>query len=228
MTKYDDILNELVYKIDDVVYDFYSKSNELIATKANQDRLFTFRDKTINTINDMNVRSLEMISGFRSESLVRERTENLYDKNIQLIQSAYDVIEASPNKSEFLEDVQNFASGVYTQAKDMVKRVEDSGAIDRITDSAQVGFKKVQDSWDEFATNPTVVKNVETLKEKTKEAVDYGAKVIQDTSKFVADKVSETKEKPSDPSSIYVSSTDELRDVIEDVTEHTTEQKDDN
>ncbi|WZU00466.1 hypothetical protein MGH68_12945 [Erysipelothrix sp. D19-032] len=169
MTKYDDILNELVYKIDDVVYDFYSKSNELIATKANQDRLFTFRDKTINTINDMNVRSLEMISGFRSESLVRERTENLYDKNIQLIQSAYDVIEASPNKSEFLEDVQNFASGVYTQAKDMVKRVEDSGAIDRITDSAQVGFKKVQDSWDEFATNPTVVKNVETLKEKTKE-----------------------------------------------------------
>ncbi len=59
MTKYDDILNELVYKIDDVVYDFYSKSNELIATKANQDRLFTFRDKTINTINDIGFYQLD-------------------------------------------------------------------------------------------------------------------------------------------------------------------------
>ena len=79
MSKYDAYLTDVVYEIDDVIYDFYQKSNELISKKRNQEKLFEYRDKTIETINDMNVRSLEIIADVRKKELVEERANLLRD-----------------------------------------------------------------------------------------------------------------------------------------------------
>ncbi|QIK70329.1 hypothetical protein G7062_08485 [Erysipelothrix sp. HDW6C] len=238
MSKYDDILNELVYQIDDVVYEFYSKSNEIIAVKSEQERLLSFRDKTINTINDMNVRSLEIISEFKNEALVKERAEALLAKNKDLVASSLSILQGSPDKNEFLEDVQNLATGVYESAKDVFKKIEDSGVVDRIADKANEGFKKVQEGLEEFSKHPTVQKSADIIKEKTKEAVEAGSKLVKDGTKFVTDKINDAEDKGSevyhevvdageDVADIFKETPTKLQDVIDKVTENDIEEKDD-
>lgn len=191
MSKYDELLNELVYQIDDVVYNFYSQSNEIIATKNGQERLLTFRDKTLNTINDMNVRSLEIIADFKNSELIQERAEHLLQKNKDIVNSSLDVLRAAPERNEFLDDLGNLATGIYESAKTTFQKVEESETFDRFKESAMQGLKKVQKGLDDFAKHPNVVKGTEIVKEKTKEAVDAGSQIVKETSKSVNDWVSE-------------------------------------
>ncbi|CAM2747338.1 hypothetical protein [Erysipelothrix tonsillarum] len=191
MSKYDELLNELVYQIDDVVYNFYSQSNEIIATKNGQERLLTFRDKTLNTINDMNVRSLEIIADFKNSELIQERAEHLLQKNKDIVNSSLDVLRAAPERNEFLDDLGNLATGIYESAKTTFQKVKESETFDRFKESAMQGLKKVQKGLDDFAKHPNVVKGTEIVKEKTKEAVDAGSQIVKETSKSVNDWVSE-------------------------------------
>lgn len=216
MSKYDEILNELVYQIDDLIYDFYTRSNALVVNKRNQEQLLEFRDKTIATINDMNVRSLEMISALKSEALVIERTEHLLEKNKTLVASAMNVIDGSPSKSDFLEDVSNIASDLYESAKNTYKKVEETGVIDRIREKSAEGLKIAQEGFEEFANHPTVKKSAEVVSEKAKEAYEVGSKVVQDGAKFVADKFNQAKNDVED-SEIYKETEDTLQDVIDEV-----------
>ena len=187
MNKHDDVLNELVYQIDDIVYSFYSHSNEIIATKRSQERLLTFREKTLNTINDMNVRSLEIISSFRSRALVDERAETLLVKNQDIVNSAIEILESAPNRSDFIDDVSELASNVIDSAKDVMNRVEASGAVDKIVEAAQDGFNLAKDSFEDFSQNPKVIENKKIIKEKTKDVVDLGSKFVKDNSRKFAD-----------------------------------------
>lgn len=191
MNKYDDILNELVYQIDDIVYSFYSDSNQIIATKRSQERLLTFRDSTLNTINDMNVRSLEIISGFKSRDLIEERAEKLLVQNMGITASALDVLQAAPNRSEFLEDVNEMASNLFESAKDVYHKVEASGAVEKIVDVAQEGYHKAVAGFEELSKKPAVVEGTQVIKEKTKEAVDIGSKVVRESSRKFADWISD-------------------------------------
>lgn len=191
MSKYDELLNELVYQIDDVVYNFYSQSNEIIATKNGQERLLTFRDKTLNTINDMNVRSLEIIADFKNSELIQERAEHLLQKNKDIVNSSLDVLRAAPERNEFLDDLGNLATGIYESAKTTFQKVEEYETFDRFKESAMQGLKKVQKGLDDFAKHPNVVKGTEIVKEITKEAVDAGSQIVKETSKSVNDWVSE-------------------------------------
>lgn len=210
MSKYDEILNELVYQIDDLVYDFYSKSNELIANKKDQERLLTFRDKTLNTINEMNVRSLEKISEFRSDTLIRERAEHLITKNEELIQSALEVINSSADKSEILEDIQTIASGVYASAKDVKRKIDESGVIDKAIEKANVGIDKAKEGLEELSKDPRFIRGTEIVKEKSKEAFDYGNKIVKEGTKKVADYIEKKSPKNEDS---------EIIDIYEDVKE---------
>ncbi|MDE8257069.1 hypothetical protein [Erysipelothrix rhusiopathiae] len=191
MSKYDEILNELVYQIDDVVYNFYSESNEIIAAKNGQERLLTFRDKTLNTINDMNVRSLEIIAGFKDSDLIQERAEHLLEKNKDIVNSALEVLRAAPERNEFFDDLGNLATGIFESAKTTFQKVEESETFDRFKEGALSGLKKMQKGLDDLAKHPGVVKSTEIVKEKTKEAVDAGTQIVKDTSKNVTDWVSE-------------------------------------
>lgn len=182
MSKYDQLLNEVVYQIDERVYDYYTKSNALIASKRSQDRLIAFRDSTLDTINDMNVRSLEIISGLKNKELVEERAAKLLNKNESIIASSLELIQSAPDKNEFLNDLGNLATGVYESAKVVVKKVEDSGAIDRIVDVTQKGFQHAKEGLDDFAKHPKVKKGTEIVKEKTKEAASTGVQLVKESS----------------------------------------------
>ena len=187
MNRHDEILNELVYQIDDLVYDYYSKSNAIIAKKNNQDRLLNFRDKTVETLNNMNVRSLEMISGLRRQEHVVERAEALLQKNKDLIASSYEVLENSSDKSELLEDLGTLSASMYDSAKQVVNKVEESGVISKF-------FNKTKEGFDSFVNHPSVVKGTEVVKETTKEALDAGSKALKQGSEKVSEWLEEAEE----------------------------------
>lgn len=226
MNKYDDILNELVYQIDDIVYDFYSQTNELISKKQNQDNLLKFRDKTITTINDMNVRSLEIISGLKSGELVKERSEHLLNKNQEIVDSAMNFIHSANDKSELVESVQKFAENVYGQAKDMKAKLDESGVVERLLEGAQLGLSKVQKGVEELNQNPQFVKGKEVVIEKSKEALVAGTKILKEGTKFVNDKldknVTPTDEETPD---IFQEDKNELKSIFDEVVR---EEKSDN
>lgn len=202
MNRHDEILNELVYQIDDLVYEFYSKSNEIIAKKNNQDRLLNFRDKTVETLNNMNVRSLEMISDLRKQEHVVERAEALLKKNKDLIASSYEVLNNAGDKSELLEDLGALSASMYDSAKQVVNKVEESGVFSKFLNKTKEGF-------DSFVNHPTVVKGTEVVKETTKEALDAGSRALKQGS----DKVSEWLDDAQD----------EVEDFKEDVHEFSVE-----
>lgn len=212
---YDDVLNELVYQIDDIVYKFYTESNELIATKSDQERLITFRDKTLNTINDMNVRSLEIIAGFKDDSLMDERANQLLEKNHELVASSLEVLNSAPDRSEFLDDLGNLATGIYDSAKVQLKKVEDSGALDKIKENAALGFKKLQKGIEDIAKHPSVVKGTETIKEKAAEAADAGSKWVKEGSEALNKWVDEQNIK-----SKAHNVKDKADDIVDDVADH--------
>ncbi|CAM4294709.1 hypothetical protein H9L01_07550 [Erysipelothrix inopinata] len=234
MSKYDDVLNELVYQIDDIVYEFYNKSNEIIARKSDQDRLLTFRDKTLATINDMNVRSLEIISDFKNKELVEARAEQLLKKNRQIVSSSLDIINSASDKSEFLEDVTSFATGVYESAKEAVSKVEGFASFERLKEKTSDGFKRATDGLDEFMNHPNVTRGTETVKEKTKDALDAGGRLVKEGSDRLAkwlDKqdakkkdfeteVHDTGEQVRDDAVKFINITvDDVEDAAEDIEE---------
>ena len=226
MNKYDDILNELVYKIDDIVYDFYSQTNELISKKQNQDNLLKFRDKTITTINDMNVRSLEIISGLKSADLVRERSEHLLNKNQEIVDSAMNFINSANDKSELVETVQKFAENVYGQAKDMKAKLEESGVVERLLEGAQLGLSKVQKGVEDLNQNPQFVKGKEVVIEKSKEALVAGTKILKEGTKFVNDKLDKnTTSTDVETPDIFQEDNNELKSIFDEVVR---EEKSDN
>lgn len=205
MTRHEEILNELVYRLDDLIYDFYRDSNELIANKSNQDRLIHFRDQTVETINKMNVRSLEVISSLRRQEDVIERGEKLIEKNEELIASSFEVIDSSPNKSELMEDLGALSASMYDSAKKVVSKVEESGVIDRFVNKTKEGLSQV-------ANHPTVQKGTEAVKEKTKEAVDFGAEALKEG----GEKISEWFEQGKEEVEEFTEKVDEFEDDFDD------------
>lgn len=195
MNKYDEILNELVYEIDDIVYDFYSQSNALIAHKKGQDRLIEYRDQSLDTVNEMNVRSLEIISDIKKRDLVQERAAKLLDKNRQLVASILEVIEAAPNKSEFMEDLSGFVSNALDGAKQVVKNVEASEGFDKVKDITAQSIDKAKETIDNISHDERFIKGKEVIKDKTKEAVEFSSQVIKDGSKKLADWLDERSQK---------------------------------
>lgn len=220
MNKYDELLNELVYEIDDLVYNFYSVSNELIAHKKGQDRLFDFRDQTVDIINTMNIRSLEMISHLKKREHVEERSDKLVAKNKELIHSSFEVIKSSPNKSELFEDLSALSLGLYESAKETIAKVEESGVVDRVVSKTKQGFE-------DLVNNPEVQKGTEIVKEKTKEAVNMGSKAFKEGSatlskwfeefkKQAKETAKNTKEAAEDVKEEVVRSADDLKDQVKD------------
>lgn len=205
MNKYDELLNALVYEIDNLVYDFYSKSNELIAHKSGQEQLLDFRDKSVDTINTMNIRSLEMISQLKKQEVLEERAEHLIAKNKELISSSLDVIQAAPNKSELLEDLGKLSSNMYESAKEVVTKVEESGVIDRF-------INKTKDTFDDIANHPNVKKGTEAMKEKTKEFVDAGSKQLKKGGEKLSEWFDELEDKAKEGSE---KTTEVLHEVVE-------------
>ena len=116
MSKYDAFLTEVVYEIDDVIYNFYQKSNEVISKKRNQESLFEYRDKTIETVNDMNVRSLEIISSVKKREIVEERAAVLIQRNEEILASALNVIEVAPSRGDLMHEVKEAAAQVLDKA----------------------------------------------------------------------------------------------------------------
>lgn len=218
MSKYDTILNELVYQIDDIAYDFYSQTNEKISRKQNQDSLLKFRDKTIATINDMNVRSLEIISGLKSEELVAERAQHLLTKNHEIVNSALAFIDASNDKSEIVESVQRFADTVYTQAKGLKAKIDESGVVDRLFEGAQQGLSKVKSGVEELNQNPQFVKSKEAVIEKSKDVLLTGAKLVKEGSKKVSDHFEKYQDaNASSDEVIFKEENDDLESIFDEV-----------
>lgn len=198
MNKYDEILNELVYEIDDVVYEFYSKSNQVISKKRNQDRLLDFRDKSLNTINEMNVRSLEIISSFKDKTLVEERCASLLNKNHNLVNSVLEILDESPSKHEFVEDVVKMASNVYDSTKDLLTKMDTNAKFEKAKEMAQAGIVKASESLDELNKDERVIKSKAIIKEKANEASEYGSKILKESSNKLSDWVHDLKEDVED------------------------------
>ena len=126
MSKYNEYLTEIVYQIDDIIYEFYRKSNDLIATKRNTEELLSFRDETITNFNNMNVRALEMIASFKKDQLVEERSEILLQRNKDILDSAQTVIENSPSKGELFNEVKDAAKDALKFTSDKVQEFHSS------------------------------------------------------------------------------------------------------
>lgn len=182
MSKYDEVLNELVYQIDDIVYGFYSTSNEIISSKRSQERLITFRDNALTTLNDMNVRSLELIAGFKNKNLIEERAEKLLAKNQNIVDSALLVLTEAPNRSDVMDNINEFASSVIHTAKDVFHKVEKSD----LADAAKEELIKAKESLEDLANNPKVIEGTKIIKEKTKDAYDLGSQIVKDQSRKFA------------------------------------------
>ena len=197
MSKYDEILNELVYRIDDIVYDFYSQSNEIISRKKATERLLEYRDQSLNTVNEMNVRSLEIISDIKKKDLVEDRAEALIQKNEDLVQSILNVLEAAPNKSDVLEDLGEFANKALDSAKDVIKNVESSEAFDKLKTASKSSIDFAKEKYDDITHDERFIKGKEVIIDKTKEAVDVSAAALKEGSQKLSDWIAE-KKKESD------------------------------
>ena len=186
MSKYDEILNELVYRIDDIVYDFYSQSNEIISRKKATERLLEYRDQSLNTVNEMNVRSLEIISDIKKKDLVEDRAEAILN-----------VLEAAPNKSDVLEDLGEFANKALDSAKDVIKNVESSEAFDKLKTASKSSIDFAKEKYDDITHDERFIKGKEVIIDKTKEAVDVSAAALKEGSQKLSDWIAE-KKKESD------------------------------
>ena len=188
MTKHDDVLNELVYLIDDVVYDFYAQTNELIAKKQKQETLLQFRDQTIATINDMNVRSLAMISELKSSTLVSQRAESLLQKNREIVESALSFIDKTSDRNGLGDAISNIASSVVDHAVEFKTRFDATGVLDKIVEGTQVGVEKVKQGYTSLNENPHVIKGKEVLVEKSQEVLETGKQILKEGSKYLSEK----------------------------------------
>lgn len=179
MSKYNEYLTEIVYQIDDLIYDFYRKSNELIATKRNTENLLEFRDNTIDTVNDMNVRALEMIASFKKDVLVEERAEILLERNKDILDSAYKVILKSPSKGELFSEVKDAAKDALNYASDKVNDFQKSDTYANLKDYTEKGYTRLKDAVEKVSQDQRVQDSVQTVKEKTTEALSKGETLVK-------------------------------------------------
>lgn len=179
MSKFDDYLTEIVYEIDDLIYDFYKQSNDMIALKQNQEKLIDFRDKTITTLNDMNVRSLEVISQFKNREMVESRVEILVHKNQSILDSALSVIDSDLTRGSFVKDLyQNVVSG----AKRVVDVTSDPENIEKIKTTAQKGYEKVKDTLQNVSDDPRFQNGVKRAKDVAVDAISIGNDALRSSS----------------------------------------------
>ncbi|AMC93456.1 hypothetical protein AOC36_05525 [Erysipelothrix larvae] len=176
MSKYDAYLTEVVYEIDDLIYDFYRQSNDLISKKKNQDRLIDFRDKTISTLNDMNVRSLEIISQFKDHAMVEDRVDVLVEKNRSILESALTVIDSDKSVGSSVKDVYQ---NVYEGARKVVDKVNTPETVDKIKDVAQDGYEKVKETIHTVSEDPRFIEGVQKTKDVAKDIVTIGGDALK-------------------------------------------------
>ena len=171
MSKYNDYLTEIVYQIDDIIYDFYRKSNEVIAGKRNTEDLLNFRDETITTVNEMNVRALEIIASFKKDELVEDRAAILIQRNQDILDSAYDVLDRSPNKGEFFYEMKEAAKDALHFTGEKVAEFQDSDTYHNIKDVADKGYVRLKDAVNAISEDKRVQEGVQFAKDVSKEAL---------------------------------------------------------
>src|SRR5690554_1501626 len=214
MSKYDAFLTEVVYEIDDVIYDFYQKSNDLIKSKRNQEKLFEYRDKTIETVNDMNVRSLEIIASVKKRDIVEERSALLVQRNELILQSALDVIETSPSRGDLVHEVKVAAAQVLGKASDMFHNVQKSETYNNLKEGTVKGYERLRDKVKEISEDERVQDGLKTAKDKSKEIYHKGEELVSDGVEKFKEWVEEGKEKAED---LKDDAKDTAHDVKEDV-----------
>ncbi|NLW14859.1 MAG: hypothetical protein GX038_01155 [Erysipelothrix sp.] len=169
MSKNNEYLTEIVYQIDDLIYEFYRKSNDLIATRRNQEELFNFRDQTISTVNNMNVRALEMIASLKKDEIVVKRSEILYLRNKDILDSAYRVLETSPIKNDLFNEVKSAAKDALKFTHKAINDFQDTETYATIKETTEKGYVKLKDAVHKVSTDERVVEGVNLAKEKSKE-----------------------------------------------------------
>lgn len=194
MNKYDEILNELVYQIDDVVYDFYSQSNDIISHKKGAERLLEYRDQSLNTVNEMNVRSLEIISDIKKRDLVEARSEALIQKNRELVASILLVLESAPNRNEVLEDIEAMATKALDSAKRALKQVETSDTYEKIKEVSVNTLDLAKEKIDDVAHDERFIKGKEVVIKKSKEAVVMGTTALKEGNRKLSDWIADKKD----------------------------------
>ncbi|HLV49397.1 MAG TPA: hypothetical protein VKY25_00535 [Erysipelothrix sp.] len=214
MSKYDAFLTEVVYEIDDVIYDFYQKSNDLIKSKRNQEKLFEYRDKTIETVNDMNVRSLEIIASVKKRDIVEERSALLVQRNELILQSALDVIETSPSRGDLVHEVKVAAAQVLGKASDMFHNVQKSETYNNLKEGTVKGYERLRDKVKEISEDERVQDGLKTAKDKSKEIYHKGGELVSEGVEKFKEWVEEGKEKAED---LKDDAKDTAHDVKEDV-----------
>lgn len=214
MSKYDAFLTEVVYEIDDVIYDFYKKSNDLIKSKRNQEKLFEYRDKTIETVNDMNVRSLEIIASVKKRDIVEERSALLVQRNELILQSALDVIETSPSRGDLVHEVKVAAAQVLGKASDMFHNVQKSETYNNLKEGTVKGYERLRDKVKEISEDERVQDGLKTAKDKSKEIYHKGGELVSEGVEKFKEWVEEGKEKAED---LKDDAKDTAHDVKEDV-----------
>ena len=224
MSKYDAFLTEVVYEIDDVIYNFYQKSNEVISKKRNQESLFEYRDKTIETVNDMNVRSLEIISSVKKREIVEERAAVLIQRNEEILASALNVIEVAPSRGDLMHEVKEAAAQVLDKAGLFVSNFQKSDTYHNIKEGTVKGYTRLRDKVKEISEDERVKEGIQTAKEKTVEFYHKGEKVVGEGVEKVKEWVDETTHKADNVKDTVADAAEDLKDdavdAYEDVKEN--------
>ena len=223
MSKHDDFLTEVAYEIDEIIYDYYTKSNQLIAVRRNQDKLIDYRDKTIDTINDMNVRSLKILAGLKKEELVHNRSEILIARNEDILISSLEVIRSTAIKNDFLTEVGEIANAAYKGAVDAVNQFAGSETFATIKDSAAMGYTKLKDTISNISNDPKVKDGIKVTKEKSKELISASEDFAQSSGKKLKDWLKADEEKIDDFKEEVEEFKEDVEDFNEDVKEETSD-----
>ncbi len=216
MSKYNDYLTEIVYQIDDIIYDFYRKSNELIAKKRNAEALIDFRDNTISTVNDMNVKALELIASFKKDNLVEERAEILLERNREILDSSYQVLLSAPNKGEFFEEMKEAAKDAIDYTSKAVNDFQASETYANIKEATGKGYTRLKDAVVKVSQDERVKEGFDTVKSKSAEAFHKGETVLK---KWWHEVKEDSEEFSDDLKEKYSDFKDEVEDEYQDIKE---------
>lgn len=216
MSKYNDYLTEVAFQIDDLIYEFYHKTNELVAGKRNQEELLEYRDETISIVNDMNVRALEKIASFSKDSIVEERAEILLQKNRDILDQSLNVLETSPNKGEIFEEVKSAAADALSFTNKKVEEFQESDTYANIKEQTAKGYNRLKAAFNKFKSDPKVKEGFETAKGVTKDIAKKGGELIHKGSDQVKTWYDSTKEEAEDLKDKFEDDLDEVKDKFED------------
>lgn len=216
MSKHDDYLTEVVYQIDDLIYEFYVKSNELIATKRNTDELLDFRDETISTLNDMNVRALEIIASFKKEDLVEERAKILIKRNDDILDSAFNVIENTPTKGEFFNEMKSATKDAFDYTSEKFAEFQESEAFENVKQFTAKGYLKLRDAIKNVTNNPHIKEGFETVKDKSTETFKKGDEMVKGWMHDIKDGAKEAEEFAEDKAETVKEDLEDFKEEAED------------